>query len=243
VLVLVDADPTVYRAAFACEEKLEDGHVLPLPDLLLEQAVDSVIEKIVSECKPTKLDVVLSGTGNYRDAIAKARPYKGNRTRPRPYHWGTAREWLQARWQARVVNGIEADDEISIRAHALLDEESDDFVIATIDKDLDQIPGRHYDYRLHVHYYVHPDEARLRFWCQALAGDLVDNIPGVEGVGFATAEKMLRPMLASGATDLEVWRAIQEAYVENGQPEAQAEETAQLVYLLQKHGEMWRPPT
>lgn len=242
MLVLVDADPIVYRAAFACEEKGEDGHTIPLPDSHCEQAVDGVLEKIEEACKPTRLDVILSGKGNYRDAIAKARPYKGNRKKPRPYHWTTARDWLAARWKARVVDGIEADDELCIQAHKLLDVESDDFVIATIDKDLDQIPGRHYDYRLHVHYYVHPSEARLRFWCQVLAGDSVDNIPGVEGIGFKTAEGLLRPMLAEGAHDRDVWEIVKDTYTSNGQPEEQALETAQLVYLLQKPGEMWRPP-
>ena len=61
-------------------------------------------------------------------------------------------------WGAEVIDGWEADDEVGIRARQLA-ADGVEFCIATIDKDLDQIPGLHYDYRQHVFYDIDEEYA------------------------------------------------------------------------------------
>jgi hypothetical protein len=56
-------------------------------------------------------------------------------------------------------------------------------VIATKDKDLDLIPGWHYNWSKTKKddgvYYVSPVEANRAFYAQLIQGDATDNIPGI----------------------------------------------------------------
>ena len=65
------------------------------------------------------------------------------------------------------------------------------YVIVSVDKDLDCIPGKHY----HIHdkrfYDVSHKEATRFFYQQLLSGDTTDNIPGIPGIGPVKAEKFL----------------------------------------------------
>lgn len=65
------------------------------------------------------------------------------------------------------------------------------YVIVSIDKDLDCIPGKHYHIKKKILYEVSPMEATRFFYQQLLSGDPTDNIPGVMGIGPVKAEKFL----------------------------------------------------
>jgi hypothetical protein len=196
----------------------------------------------------TETSIVLSGPGNYRDAVATIAPYKGNRDPDhKPYHYQTIRDYLVERYGAYVVHGREADDEVSIRAREL---GANGAAIATIDKDLDQIPGLHYDYMQKVVYVVTEEDARRAFWYQALLGDVTDNIPGCWKVGPAKAAKIIDQAIAKNVSDNDLWEVIKFAYELStkvaGCPytdgAAAALETARLVYLQQMPRELWTPP-
>ena len=70
-----------------------------------------------------------------------------------------------------------------------------DLVIASGDKDLDQISGRHmfFDKKTDdiITYVVTEEEAIDNLHIQALMGDSADNIPGLEGIGKVKARKMV----------------------------------------------------
>lgn len=85
---------------------------------------------------------------------------------------------------------LEADDLISTWAYQAM-HAGDPYIIATIDKDLDCIPGRHYNPRKEVDYMVSVEEARKFFYTQLLMGDPTDNIPGIPGIGPAKAKSLL----------------------------------------------------
>ena len=59
------------------------------------------------------------------------------------------------------------------------------------DKDLDQIPGRHYNWTTGEAYQVSAREGLTFFFQQILSGDSTDNIPGLTGTGPVKAKKML----------------------------------------------------
>ena len=60
-----------------------------------------------------------------------------------------------------------------------------------IDKDLDCIPGKHYNPRKEKFYDIDEDTADLLYWLQMLKGDPTDNLPGLPRIGPKKAEKML----------------------------------------------------
>lgn len=199
------------------------------------------------------LEIYLTASAgqSFRHRIAKQRGYKANRKAPRPVHYDVIRKYLEGKHGARVVTSREADDELAIQA-ANCRKDHTRYVIATIDKDLDQIPGEHYDYRQHVSYFVDQADADRWFWIQALAGDPTDNIPGCWKVGVTKATDVIDGLLADDAEDGLIWDAIVDTYATSQQRpgcpyvDAPAEhvalETAQLVYLQQKAGELWMPP-
>lgn len=139
--------------------------------------------------------VLLSGPGNFRDTLATIKPYKGNRDDAyKPQHYQAIRDYLCNRWDARIIEGHEADDECSILAwmdYNSAGPEGPRSVVCTIDKDLDQIPVPHYDYAKKVYYEVDKEEGDYIFHKQTLCGDATDNIQGMFRVGEKAAEKML----------------------------------------------------
>jgi DNA polymerase-1 len=109
------------------------------------------------------------------------------------------------------------------------------FVIASVDKDLDQIAGWHYNFVKKIGYNITPEEGMYRFYKQILTGDSADNIIGIRGVGPVTADKLL-----SEATDeMEMYAICLEQYEGN---EERVIENARLLWLRRYEDELWQPP-
>lgn len=258
-------------------EKIKDVHPDSKEEAL--NAVDTQLNSIEKEVRDhhrlsvfDKITIILSGPRNYREDIATIFPYKGNRDPDHKPHWyQSIRDHLTSQWAATVVHGREADDECSIIAatsRASLRVQSVEpgdntassvhrsrqsalsYVIATIDKDLDQIPGWHYNYLKCVHYNQTVADARLFFWQQCLSGDPTDGIPGCWKIGEGKAQKFTSTY--GRVSDGNLWQAIVGEYARStkiagcpyvgSDPAAVALETARLVYLQQAEGELWNPP-
>lgn len=229
---------------------------------IVRQEVEGIIAAAAGKSGVSPADmsiiVILSGPDNFREKIAKQRPYKGNRKDThKPYWYQAIRDYLTGRWNARVVSGREADDECSIVAWKAWNDDDDEYIVATIDKDLDQIPGVHYDYRQKVFYTMSEWNAEKAFWVQALSGDPTDNIPGCYKIGSEKAEKVIQGVIDNAAdgvwpTPREFWDAVLEQYrlskERKGCPYAEdnyisvAIETARLVYMQKRERELWVPP-
>ena len=211
----------------------------------VKESINGILEHVHT---PRALRFYLSGAGNYRYDLATIKPYKGNRDPThKPVHYKAIRDYLEEYHHAEVIEGREADDQISIVASRLrADKES--YVVATIDKDLDQIPGEHYDYMKKVSYAVSEWSATYWFYTQVLAGDPVDNIAGCYRCGPAKAAKVL----ANAFTAEHCWEAVVEEYAEatarSGYPYGDRDtnelalENARLVYLQREENELWTPP-
>ena len=89
---------------------------------------------------------------------------------------GDVRDFLIGQWGAEVCSGYEADDGIGIAA-------KDDSIICSIDKDVKQIPGEHYNFVREEFMVVDEDTASFNFWLSMLVGDTTDNVGGVPGIG------------------------------------------------------------
>lgn len=251
--------------------EVEDDQLMvqPLSPAFACAAVKRTLEALLNEVSDhfsvpkdqTSFEVYLTGGGNFREMLARERPYKGNRDRSlRPVFYQECRDYLVERWGATIIEDREADDEISIAARQLWDREIP-HVIATVDKDLDQIPGPHYDYNKKVWYHVEEDEARWFFYEQILQGDSTDNIPGVYRLGKAKAHNLIQEWLEVAyklfrgdvkLTEEFLWDQIVGVYAESmathpdryvgTDPEQVALENARLVKMQEYEGQLWTPP-
>lgn len=226
--VLIDGDIIAYRAAFATEKDfIEDAK--KKVDILM----NDILERTCIFIDNSSYEVYLSGRLNFRNKVAKTAVYKGNRTRPKPKHLGFCKDYLTIEYGAITTDGEEADDAMAIRATDL----GKDTIIASVDKDLLQIPCLHYNIVKQTFTEVSESEGKRSFYCQVLTGDSTDNIFGIYGIGPKKAEKLLKDC----ETDQEYWSTIVKAYEGDG-GEERAIETARLVWLRRKEGELWQPP-
>jgi hypothetical protein len=161
----------------------------PLENCL--QIVKSCLENTLNEIGAVDYRIWLSGSKNFRDKVAVTRPYKGNRDgTPKPAYYMDVADYLVGSWNATYTDGIEADDAIGIAAMEAK-AAGKDYCIVSNDKDLLQIPGTHYNWVTKEFSTVSPKEAKSQLFSQILSGDSTDNVPGLEGIGPATAAKIL----------------------------------------------------
>jgi hypothetical protein len=222
------ADIYAYRAAAACENEDE---------LQAKRSVDSLIINTLM-CGVDKCGYVdqwklfLTGKGNFRNDIAVTATYKGNRAdKVKPKHLAALRSHLMQEWKADMSEGQEADDSIAIEATTL----GDNGVIVSLDKDLDQVAGWHYNFVKKEAYYITESEGLLRLYMQILTGDTADNIIGLRGIGNVKAKKMLEDAL----DETELFQRCVEAYDGN---EDRVVENAHLLFLRRHEGQIWKPP-
>lgn len=228
-MILIDGDMLVYRVGFACDEESEDVAVQTLDNYLSEMVVD------LSEHYNTST-VYLTGKGNFRDEVAVTLPYKGNRTEKRvPVHKKLLRDFMVSEWNAQVVNGMEADDAIAIKATEL----EHNAIICSLDKDFKQIPCPMYDYTKKKLNAFKPVEAMRWLYKQALMGDRVDNIPGIHGIGPKKADKIIDPC----STEWECYSACLAHYWDNDLDEDRLLESLNLLYLLRSPDDKYEKPS
>ncbi len=108
--------------------------------------------------------------------------------------------------------------------------------IVTIDKDLNQIPGWHYNFVKKDLYEVTPDEGLRYFYQQILMGDLIDNVPGIYGLGPVKSAAIV----ANCKSEKEMYDAVLKIY--KGDSE-QVLRNGRLLKIRTKEGELWQPPT
>ena len=216
---LIDGDIVVYRGAASAEN--DDAWIA-------QSRADQMIQDILADTGATSYSVFLTGTGNFRREIAPS--YKANRPDNRPAHWQAVREFLVTQHKAQICNGYEADDEMGIQQ----DKVGGTTVICSIDKDLLQIPGKHYNFVKKVFQEVTPDEGLKFLYLQSLIGDRSDNIVGVPGIGPVKANQALAELLPEEWYDkCRAMYSDDERYHLN----------MQLLYIWQKPNDKWLPPT
>lgn len=208
---LCDIDSVVYAAGFGADSQVvksfmdtlgcdkEKALELTAEEDYLSHALGNakqMVQDCIAEFDGDKAKFFLTGAGNYRETIATLAPYKGNRTNRKPKYYRELRDYLVRQWDAEIVEGMEADDKVSILQYARKDRGT---VIVSIDKDLKNTPGFSYNPRKGEFSYITLAEADSNFWQQVAMGDRTDNILGLNKVGPKTVEKAM----ADAGGDLE----------------------------------------
>lgn len=182
----------------------------------------------------------LSGSTNYREGVATIKPYKGNRDKAhKPVHGPAIREYMKKHYDVNVSEDEEADDVVGYEHYAMYLRDPQSSIIVTVDKDIDMIPGMHYNFVKEESYYVTDDQADKYFYLQLLKGDSTDNIPGLPKVGDKTAAKML-----DGVTNTDtMYQIAREAYMKAYDDGLDALiENARLLWIRRQPHEWWIPP-
>ena len=223
--LLVDGDILTYRAAFSCaNDSIEDAFEY------MDGLIDEIVGEVLWDGDLSNLEVFLTGKGNFRYDVQPT--YKQNRSgKPKPEHLPDLREYLWQEYDAKMSEGQEADDDITIRATDL----GPSTVIASIDKDFLQVPCWHYNINRKTMKRVTPFEGLKFVYSQILMGDAADNVFGLKGIGLVKSNKML-----DGAnTEREMYDRCVAAY---GGDTSKVIENARLLWLRREEGETWQPP-
>ena len=239
MLALLDGDLLCYRIGFTIEEMTDPSIGL----IRLNKYIDDILFN--SWCSDYVI-YLTDSKGNYRNQLYPE--YKANRTQPKPRHYQSIRDALIQYENAIVAHGQEADDALGIhqtQAALKVFEDAEwltDYTtcICSIDKDLLQVPGHHYNFVKDKHVFVTEEEGKRSFYKQLLTGDLTDNIPGLYRIGPKKAEKILEGC----STDEEYQTKIIEAYKTSlGLDEEAARERVTLLgrrlWVRRKEEEMW----
>ena len=223
--LLLDGDYFVYRYAFAADE-VEGSRSAKAESAILGFNEGVNYYKTILQADKVTICMSCDSSECFRKVIYPN--YKQNRVhREKPGCFPFLREY--ARYLGTVYPQLEADDVMGILATEPTDEER---IIVSQDKDMRTIPGllcRISSTGFPSAMLVTEDGADLWFMTQALMGDSTDSIPGIYGVGPVKASKLLR---FSG----DRWATVVQAYLDDGQTEADALMNARLVRIL-RHGD------
>lgn len=218
MLAILDTDSYVFRTTVGAD------------DFSLEQVqewIDQRINETLNAVGATSQILYLSGKGNFRyDAFPEYKVFRKDKIRPK---WEQAiKQYLVDKWQAEVVDGMEADDACGIKQTSYQGQS----IICHQDKDINQIKGRHYNFVTKELYSVSVEAADRFFWYQLLVGDPTDGIKGANGIGKVKATKLLDSL----STNQEMYEAVKDCF----SCEEELEMNAQCVYIHRRLNDNWR---
>lgn len=182
---------------------------------------DSAVESMLSRTETNKAVLCFSGSENFRYSVLPT--YKSNRRgAPRPVLLDVLIEHARQEWECISHDSLEADDVMGVMAT----KSSGNYIIASTDKDLKQIPGAHYNWRRDCMEEVAIADADYWFYFQVLTGDSVDGYSGCPGVGVRRAKTVL-----DGAGG-DPWASVVAAFESRGLSEEDALVQARVARIL-----------
>lgn len=223
MICLVDSDIVAYRCAASAEDS---------PQEVALWRVDNGMSDILKETGCQEYKAYLTGPNNFRYEVFAE--YKSFRAKiKKPTHLKACQEHLVNNWNAIWTDGCEADDMLGVEQMALY-HETDATCIASIDKDLLTIPGKHYNFVKKEWALVSPQEALHRFYTSLLCGDAADGIKGAVGIGAKKAATILK--------GCETEKEYYDACLNFFSCEEELLMNARCLYIWRKVGEVWQPP-
>lgn len=219
-----------YRAAASCRE--DDSS-----DIACIRA-ERTIRQILEATESIDYWLYLSGSSNFRYELYPE--YKANRRDViRPQWLQLVREFLLIEWDADVTDGYEADDALGIKSTEL-ELIGLKPIICSLDKDLLQIAGLHYNWVKETLDTINTHDSLVNFYSQLLLGDRSDNIPGYDGMARSKPTRFLKQridQIVSCSSELEMYQVVKDTYTTDD-----LERNAQLLYIWRKELDKWQAP-
>lgn len=215
-IALIDADIVAFRAAAVSENDPHEGAVL--------DRIDWTMQMILDHIQTNQYRAFLTGSTNFRKWLDPT--YKANRKdKPLPKYLNPAREHLVSKWKASISIDCEADDMMGIAQCSMKHE--DDSVICSIDKDLLQIPGHHWNFVNGKSWDISKTSGFYNFMIQMAMGDVSDNVKGLPGIGLKRAPRLVDVL----GTEDDWVRIVSEEYKKH--PELDFELNWKLLWISQ----------
>lgn len=234
--LLLDADLIVMR--FACKNETnwnfptdnpDDPEFISSDPEAAKQETEEFLSELKEKLRPDRMILCFTGKDNWRKQVFPT--YKHNRAgRYIPKLRDILTEYLMKHHQSLRVSQLEADDLLGI-LQTYKNATGEPSMIASIDKDLRQIPGWHYNWNKDENpVLVEERDGAWFHMFQTLTGDSTDGYSGCPGIGPKKAEAILPEDVL--ADPLETWSRIVTAYEQAGQGEAEAIANARMARIL-----------
>jgi len=207
-LAIIDGDVLLYMSIWGTES-LEDG----------KKKFHTIFKDITNSLFTEDYVMAMGGPDNYRCDLYVEYKRSAGRVRSKstkPDWFNDLKSWTVEAYDGCVLtDNCEADD--MIRIWAIEADKADiQRCVVTVDKDLDCIPGNHYNPRTKAIYQVTKEYADYFYWKQLLMGDSVDNIPGIKGIGPKKADKILEGAVGTDELKRRISIEYNKAYDEDG---------------------------
>jgi len=243
VIALIDGDVLVYVIGFSSQTTdKENDCIIPEEEWIAKARMDTQIKNIQQITGANDYKIYLSDSkNNFRKQLFPL--YKANRTQEKPFHYELLINYLLDVYDTEVAFDQEADDALGIHQC-----QNPDTIICSIDKDLLQIPGKHYDFRKDVFHSIKPTEGLYRFYKQILVGDSTDNITPATGLSCpGVGEKRAAAVLEGCTNESEYFAAVKDMYFKkvSGTEQEILDRlllTGQLLKIRTKPEELWSFP-
>lgn len=217
-----------------------ETEVIPEPLANVLHSAKLMVRSIIAETKADEWELYLTGKGNFREDIYPE--YKANRKEMvKPVHYQAIRDYYHLQMDAHIIDGMEADDMVAIRATEL----DGDGIICSIDKDLKTVPGLYFNPNKPDDGVIEIDPwtASFNFYVQLLMGDKADNIPGINGIGLTKAENIL----VNCEDEREMYEVCMEQYLLDEEKQSgtwlDINVNAQLLHMKRTRDDVWQPPS
>jgi 5'-3' exonuclease len=202
--IIFDIESMIYQVC----NKFESEDIRILDPYINE--IESRIRNVLTTCNATYYIIFLDNNQpNFRHKIYP--DYKSGRNSDKPRFYAEVKKHLKINWGGNIAPiGLEADDMCLI--HLLAFKDNFNIIIATIDKDLRQHPGKYFNYKLNIFSMeeVNDQQAYRNLWYQVLVGDSTDNVKGLGGCGSVGANNILNSI-----HDVDLSYKVWCAYTEN----------------------------
>lgn len=218
-IVLIDADSLLYFSSYGSE----DDQLLC--ETKLSEKIYDILNIVGLSYDIEKYYVFVKGQNNFRYTLYSQ--YKAKRPEKHPII-DVLNKYLVDNFDAIESHGAESDD--YAYSYSQLPEYQGRAIICSVDKDMLQIPGIHYDYQKNKFVLVTEQEARYNLGIQMIMGDAADNIQGLKRYGIKKAEKII----TKGMSQYQCIKAILKEYLKNYSSPEEAKEQLRLNYKLLK---------
>ena len=184
------------------------------------------MDEILRSTQADTYKLFISGGVNFRYSIFPE--YKANRTQPKPRWLQMCKDYLVKEWEGVYTNGIEADDALAMA-------QTEETVICSIDKDMLQVPGKHYNFVKGIFIDVSELGGLHSFYRNLLIGDTSDNIRGVDGLGKVKSAKLIDPQ----DNEQDMFDIVREQY----NNDTRLLMNGKLMWLHRYEGDLWNNAT
>jgi DNA polymerase I len=219
VIALIDADSLLYFSSYGSEDDQM------LSEVKLSEKIYDILNIIENNYNLEKCYIFVKGKDNFRYTLYA--DYKKRRPQKHPII-DILNRYLVDNFGAIESHGAESDD--YAYSFSQLPEYKGRAIICSVDKDMLQIPGIHYDYQKNKFHIIDEETARYNLAIQMIMGDAADCIIGLKGYGIKKAEKLIQ----KGMSNFKMMKIILNEYRKNCKSDLEAKELVKLHYKLLK---------